>query len=240
MAPNSKFLMQRISEMNRTVVLLAFAAIGLILGEVAMAIEEPRFEILEKAGEIEIRQYRPVIVAETFVDGDLDAASSTGFRLIADYIFGNNQSMRGAGGQPSEKIAMTAPVSVEPAARPEKIEMSAVVNVEPQGDSVSGTMYSKRWRVQFTMPGEYSMTTLPKPRNSAVTIRAVPGKLYAALVFSGFAGEAKAQQKADELLVWLKARNRRVIATSQLARYNPPWTLPFLRRNEILVEIAGP
>ena len=224
--------------MSRSVVLFTLSAIGLILGEAAMAIEEPAFEVLERSENIEIRQYRPVIVAETYVDGDLDSASNSGFRLIADYIFGNNQSMRASEGKPSEKIAMTAPVSVEPAARSEKIAMSAPVKVESQGDSVSGAMYSKRWRVQFTMPGEYSMSTLPKPRNSAVTIRDVPGKRYAVLVFSGFAGEAKAQQKTDELLVWIKATNRRVVATPQLARYNPPWTLPFLRRNEILVEIA--
>ncbi|MCE9640673.1 MAG: heme-binding protein, partial [Betaproteobacteria bacterium] len=120
-----------------------------------MAIEEPAFEKLEQVENIEIRQYRPVIVAETFVDGDMGAASNSGFRLIADYIFGNNLSTRGAAGKPSEKIAMTAPVSVEPAARSEKIAMSAPVSVEPQGDSASGIMNSKRWRVQFTMPGEY-------------------------------------------------------------------------------------
>jgi hypothetical protein len=226
--------------MSRNVLLLVFATIGLILGEVAMAIEEPAFEKLEKAENIEIRQYRPVIVAETFVDGDMGSASNNGFRLIADYIFGNNLSMRGSGGKPSEKIAMTAPVSVEPAARSENIAMNSPVNVEPQGDSVSGMMHSKRWRVQFTMPSEYSMATLPRPRNPAVTLREVPGKRYAALVFSGFAGEEKVQQKTDELLVWLKAKNRRVIATPQVARYNPPWTLPFLRRNEILVEVAVP
>ena len=205
-----------------------------------MAIEEPAFERLEKVENIEIRQYRPVIVAETFVDGDMGSASNDGFRLIADYIFGNNLSMRGAGGKPSEKIAMTAPVSVEPIARSEKIAMTAPVNVEPQGDSVGGVMHSKRWRVQFSMPGEYSMATLPKPLNPAVTLREVPGKRYAVLVFSGFAGEEKVQQKTDELLVWLKGKDRRAIATPQLARYNPPWTLPFLRRNEILVEVAVP
>jgi hypothetical protein len=226
--------------MSRNVFLLALATIGLILGEVAMAIEEPVFETLEKVENFEIRQYRPVIVAETFVDGDMGSASNSGFRLIADYIFGNNQSMRGAGDKPSEKIAMTAPVSVEPAARSEKIAMTAPVNVAPQGDSVSGMMHSKRWRVQFTMPGEYSMATLPKPVNPAVTLREVPGKRYAVLVFSGLAGEEKVQQKTDELLVWLKSKNRRAIATPQLARYNPPWTLPFLRRNEILVEVVVP
>jgi hypothetical protein len=95
-----------------------------------MAIEEPAFEILEKAGNVEIRRYRPVIVAETFVDGDMGSASNRGFRLIADYIFGNNLSVRGSGGQSSERIAMTAPVSVE-----------------PRGDSVGGLMHSNRWCV---------------------------------------------------------------------------------------------
>jgi len=226
--------------MSRNALLMAFATIGLILGEVAMAIEEPAFEMLEKVENIEIRQYRPVIVAETFVDGDLGSASNDGFRLIADYIFGNNLSTRGAGDKSSEKIAMTAPVLVEPTAHSEKIAMNAPVKVEPQGDSVGGVMRSKRWRVQFTMPSEYSMATLPKPRNPAVTLREVPGKRYAVLVFSGFAGEEKVQQKSDELLAWLKAKNRRAIATPQVARYNPPWTLPFLRRNEILVEVAVP
>ena len=203
-----------------------------------MAIEEPAFEVLEKAEKMEIRQYRPLIVAETFVEGDMGSASSGGFRLIADYIFGNNQSMRESGGKPSEKIAMTAPVSIEPLRRSEKIAMTAPVNVEPQDDSVKGVMHSKRWRVQFTMPSGYSMASLPKPRNPAVTLREVPGKRYAVLVFSGFAGEEQAQQEIDELLAWLKAKNLRAIATPQLARYNPPWTLPFLRRNEILIEIA--
>jgi effector-binding domain-containing protein len=205
-----------------------------------MAIEEPAFEKLEKVENIEIRQYRPIIVAETFVDGDMGSASNAGFRLIADYIFGNNLSVRGSGDKPSEKIAMTAPVLVEPASRSAKIAMSATVNVEPQGDSAVGIMHSKRWRVQFTMPSEYSMATLPKPGNPAVTLREVPGKRYAVLVFSGFSGEGKVQQKTDELLDWLKAKNMRVVATPQLARYDPPWTLPFLRRNEILVEVAVP
>lgn len=203
-----------------------------------MAIEEPAFEILEKAGNIEIRQYRPVIVAEAFVDGDMGSASNSGFRLIADYIFGNNLSMRGSGGQPSEKIAMTAPVSVEPAARSEKIAMTAPVNVQPQGDVVAGMMHGNRWCVRFTMPTEYSMATLPRPRNPAVTVREVASKRYAVLVFSGFSGEERVQKKTDELLVWLKARDQKAIGAPQLSRYNPPWTLPFLRRNEILVEVA--
>lgn len=226
--------------MTRNVIFLAVAMLGSILGEVAMAIEEPAFEVIEKAENFEIRQYRPVIVAEIFVDGDMSTASNRGFRLIADYIFGNNQPIRGSGGKSHETIAMTAPVSVEPVTRSEKIAMTTPVSVEPQGDSVRGMTDSKRWRVQFTMPSGYSMVTLPKPLNPAVMLREVPGKRYAALSFSGFAGEEKAQQKTDEIAAWLKSKHFKAIAAAQLARYNPPWTLPFLRRNEILVEIAEP
>lgn len=229
-----------VSPLSRNALLLATAIAGSALWDGAMAIEEPAFETLEKFENIEIRQYRPFIVAETFVDGEMASASTDGFRLIADYIFGNNVSVRASGGRASEKIAMTAPVSVEPAGPSEKIAMTAPVSIEPQADSIGGTMQSKRWRVQFSMPGEYSMATLPKPRNPAVKLREVPGKRYAALVFSGFAGTEKAQEKTDELLGWLKARNIKPVATPQLARYDPPWTLPFLRRNEILVEVAAP
>jgi hypothetical protein len=226
--------------MKRNVLLATLATMGLIFGEAAMAIEEPAFELIEKAEHIELRQYRPVIVAETFANGDMSSASNAGFRLIADYIFGNNLSPRGSSDKPSEKIAMTAPVAVEPAASSEKIAMTAPVNVEPQGNATGGVMNSKRWRVQFTMPAAYTMDTLPKPRNPSVTLREVPGKRIAVLVFSGFSGEEKSQQKTDELLAWLKSKNLSAVGTPQLARYNPPWILPFLRRNEILIEVAAP
>jgi hypothetical protein len=225
--------------MRHYLFVLAVASIGVIHGEVAMAIEEPAFEKLEKFENIEIRQYRPFIVAETVADGDMSSASNDGFRRIADYIFGNNLAVRAPAGGASEKIAMTAPVSVEPAPSSEKIAMTAPVSVEPQANAGGGVMSSKRWRVQFSMPSSYTMATLPKPRNTAVTLREVPGKRFAVIVFSGFSGEEKSQQKTDELLAWLKANNQKPIGIPQLARYNPPWTLPFLRRNEILIEIAA-
>ena len=99
-------------------------------------------------------------------------------------------------------------------------------------------MRSKRWRVRFTMPASYTMATLPRPRNSAVRLIEVPGKRYAVLVFSGLAGEEKVQEKTEELLAWVNTAHRSAVGTPQLARYNPPWTLPFLRRNEILVELG--
>jgi SOUL heme-binding protein len=226
--------------MIRKIFSLSIAFIAIIFAGLAMAIEEPSFDSLEKAGPIEIRQYSAVIVAETYVDGDLSAASSSGFRLIAGYIFGNNIAADKPENNTSKKIAMIAPVLVEPAATAEKIAMTAPVSVQPQSPPGTGLMQSNRWRVQFTMPREYTLATLPKPLNTAVTLREVPKKTMAVLVFAGFAGAEKVQQKTDELLIWLQKNNKKVIATPQLARYNPPWTLPFLRRNEILVEIATP
>lgn len=201
----------------------------------AMAIEEPAFELIEKAEPYEIRQYRPFIVAETVVDGDLDAATNAGFRLIADYIFGNNLAVSGKpGDKTNEKIAMTAPVAAEPVS--EKIAMTVPVLAEPQ----TAGMNASRWRIHFVMPGRYSLETLPKPVNPAVQLRVVPGQRFAVQVFSGFAGAEKVQEKSDELLAWVKQRGLKARGVVQLARYNPPWTLPFFRRNEVMVEVLVP
>lgn len=185
-----------------------------------MAIEEPGFDLLEKTGPYELRVYKPRIVAETMVPGSLKNASSAGFKLIAGYIFGDNTSRSGE----SKKIAMTAPVSMVP--RSENISMTAPVSME-QTDG--------QWRMQFFMPGQYTMDGLPKPNNPAVTLRALPESNFAVLQFSGFAGEDKTADKTAELLAWLKDRNIKPTGEPVLARYNPPWTLPFLRRNEVMV-----
>lgn len=188
-----------------------------------MATEEPKFDLLEKSGDFELRRYHPLILAEVMVDGDLDEASSKGFRLIADYIFGNNRSRSGA----SEKISMTAPVTVEP--RSEKIAMTAPVTVQPAAN---------KWRVHFVMPSRYTLQTLPTPNNPQVMLRELPARNMAVITFSGLAGESKTADKTNALLFWLSGRQLRHADTPELARYNPPWTLPFLRRNEVMVEYS--
>ncbi len=218
-------------------ILLAFLA--MTSGDFAMAIEEPAFEVVSREGGFEIRHYRPFIVAETYVDGDLSEASNKGFRLIADYIFGNNESTKDSSGEATEKVAMTAPVTIEPVAASAKIAMTAPVTVEPQIGNASKIAQAKRWKIHFVMPAEYSMATLPKPKNPAVSLREVPKKLMAVLQFSGFTSESRVQEKTDELLAWLSTKQIiTTIAAPQLARYNPPWILPFFRRNEILIEIT--
>jgi hypothetical protein len=188
----------------------------------AMAIEEPKYSLTEKSNDFEIRAYNALVVAETIVEGNLDQASSAGFKRIADYIFGNNTARNGS----SEKISMTAPVTLEQ--KNEKISMTAPVSMAKDAG---------KWRIYFVMPSKYTLDTLPTPNNKAVSLRALPARNFAVLRFSGLAGEEKTAKKTEELLTWLKTKNIQAVGTPELARYNPPWTLPFLRRNEILVEI---
>ena len=195
-----------------------------LLPVTAMATEEPKFDVVTKDGDIELRQYAPMVVAETFVDGSQDDASSRGFRVIAGYIFGDNKRA----GQSAEKIAMTAPVTIERQDASQKIAMTAPVTLEQQGN---------RWRVHFVMPSQYKLADLPRPNNAAVTLREIPGRKVAALRFSGFAGEDKVATKTAELRDWIAARGMTAAGAAQLARYDPPWTLPFMRRNEILTEV---
>jgi len=186
-----------------------------------MAIEEPKYTVLEKTIPFELRSYAPMILAEVQVDGDLDEASSQGFRLIAAYIFGQNRV--------SEKIAMTAPVAIEEQSVSSKIAMTAPVNIEANGG---------QWTVSFVMPSEYTMESLPKPLNSKVVLRQIPAVKRAVVQFSGFYNNAKIAERTVELEEWMKTKNLQATGVPKFARYNPPWTLPFLRRNEIMIDVG--
>lgn len=233
--------------MKHTLPVVTALSLGLSASP-AMATEEPKFETLSRHGHIELRRYAPLIVAETFVEGDMDAASGKGFRAIADYIFGNNVAAGQAEVPSAEKISMTVPVTMEPVAAPakpasRKIAMTAPVAMEPVADTLQtgarlpAMQGANRWRVHFVMPSAYTLASLPKPNNPAVQLREVPAKTWAVLRYSGFNTEAGIQQRTDELLAWLAGRNIKVIGSPQLARYNPPWTLPMVRRNEIMLEV---
>jgi len=186
-----------------------------------MAVEEPKYSVLEKSPPFELRSYAPMIVAEVQVEGDLDEASGQGFRLIAAYIFGQNQV--------SEKIAMTTPVAVEEqTSKSAKIAMTTPVNIESKAG---------QWLVSFVMPSEYTMDSLPKPLNSKVQLRQIPAVKKAVITFSGFYNSQKVAEKTIELEEWMKTKNLQATSVSKFARYNPPWTLPFMRRNEIMFNV---
>jgi hypothetical protein len=191
----------------------------LFSGVILAATEEPKYSVLLKEDAFELRQYAPQLVAETAVNGDMDAASSQGFRAIADFIFGNNKA---PGQNASAKIAMTAPVTVQPRANDNSLREA------------------RDWRVQFVMPSEYTMVTLPKPNNQAVQLREVPAQRFAVLRYSGLNTESKVEDKTQELLAWVKTKNWLMVGSPQLSRYDPPWTLPMWRRNELRVEVTAP
>jgi len=211
--------------------------VGFLGMEPAMAIEEPRYDVRLSQAPFELRHYAPVLIAQTLVEGDMDAASNKGFRLIADYIFGNNIAAASEPGSDANanqaaKIAMTAPVTVEP--QSSKIAMTAPVTLEPQLGS------AQQWRVHFVMPSQYTLANIPKPNNSAVTLHELPSKYVVVHRYSGFNTMARVQEKTDETLAWAKQQSLKVVGTPQLSRYDPPWTLPMFRRNEIMVEVAAP
>lgn len=186
-----------------------------------MATEEPKFTVTEKEPPFEIRSYAPMIVAEVQVEGDLDEASSQGFRLIAAYIFGQNQV--------NEKISMTAPVTVEDqSAKSAKIAMTAPVGIESKAG---------KWTVSFVMPSEYTMESIPKPINQQVQLRQIPAMKKAVISFTGFYNEQKVAEKTLELEQWMKSRKLQSAGVPNFARYNPPWTLPFMRRNEVMINL---
>jgi hypothetical protein len=208
--------------------------LGLAGAGQVMAIEEPKYEVLQSDDTYEVRQYAPILIAETIVEGDMDEASNKGFRLIADFIFGNNQVVDTTS---SEKIAMTAPVTVEPQST--TISMTAPVTVEPQSE-YANMQQAKQWRVHFVMPSRYTLSNIPKPKNNAVNLREIPSKFFVVHQYSGFNTVARFQAKTQETKDWALKRELKLIGTPQLSRYDPPWTLPMFRRNEIMIEISAP
>jgi len=191
---------------------------GALWGPIVSNVEQPKYKVVESDQSIEIRDYTPVIVAEADVSGERDKAIGEGFRIIADYIFGNNFS--------SQKVAMTTPVTQQAS---EKIAMTAPVTQQGEGNS---------WQVRFIMPASYTMETLPKPKNPAVKLKEIDGKRFAVIRFSGFAGEESLRRHTDQLTEFVRAKKLTAVATPTYAFYNPPWTLPFLRRNEVMIEVA--
>ena len=198
---------------------LAVSIVVAALASSAMAVEEPAFKQVLREGDFELRDYPAVVAAEVTVAGDQKEAANKGFRLLAGYIFGANKRR--------QTIAMTAPVAQQ--AANEKIAMSAPV---AQTRSAAGT-----WVVRFTMPSAYSLQTLPAPDDSRVSLRTIEPARFAVLRFSGLAQPADVETRSNELQALVKSHHLHAIGPVSLAQYNPPWTLWFMRRNEVMFEV---
>lgn len=194
----------------------SFLTLPFFYSGVVMAIEEPKFTVETKNEIYEIRKYNSTLVAETKVVDKFENAGNKAFRILADYIFGNNKSQT--------KIEMTAPVSQ----RPEKIEMTAPVTM---------TKENSEFLVQFTMPDKFTMETLPLPNDERVLIREIPPRRVAVYSYSGSWSEKRFNQKLEILKTALEKDGYTQLGSPTFARFNSPFQLWFLRRNEIWIEV---
>ncbi len=204
--------------MNKLLVLLntLFLAACSVFG--MPSVEEAGYDVLKKHDTIQIRQYKPLLAAQTEVDASYDEASKKAFQRLFDYISGNNKAQ--------QKIAMTAPVIQEK--QSEEIAMTAPVFQEKSG---------KTWFMSFVLPADYTLATAPVPLDCTIVLKEIPSKKVAVLSYTGFLSEQAIDEKTSELKSWLDANGYKAISSPRSAGFDPPWTLSFLRRNEVHIDV---
>lgn len=178
--------------------------------------EEPRHSVVERLGDVEIRRYAPRLAAETTVPGDATAARGEGFRRLAGYIFGGNQGRT--------RIEMTAPVAQSGT----RIDMTAPVAQTPDGAG---------WVIRFFLPA--GLADAPVPNDARVRIVPLSEETVAVSRFSGVATEAAVASHRTALLAAISGTRWRVAGEPVTWFYDPPWTLPPLRRNEVAVPVSN-
>jgi hypothetical protein len=215
--------------MRKTILALSAAVMTAACSTVGVrsGTEEPSYTVVERIGDVEIRRYDQRIAAQTVVTGSSESARNRGFQRLAGYIFGGNTAR--------SSIAMTAPVSQ--IADPNGQDASqSIAMTAPVAQGAAG---SDRWTIQFFMPSEYTMESLPIPQDPAVTLVELPAETYAVLRFSGLGGaDAVAAQQA-ELATALRGLSWRAEGEPVVWFYDPPWTLPPMRRNEVAVRVEA-
>ena len=182
-----------------------------------MAIETPKYTVIKKHKNIELRQYLGYIQAEVEVVGlNYRSAIERGFEILAGYIFGNNVSRK--------KIDMTAPVKTS---KSERIAMTSPVKVSGEGT----------YNVAFFMPSSYTLETLPIPNNSSIKLVEIKPEKIAAIRFSGFFNQENVDKNIITLKEYLAKENIKTDDIFIIAGYNPPWIPGFLARNEAMIKI---
>lgn len=215
------------------------ALVALLWGAPAMAetVEEPPHELLQRLPSgVEIRQYRAQVRAVTTVEGPWGRGQSEGFRRLAGYIFGGN--VKAGGG--SEGIAMTAPVLAQ--AESQRIAMTAPVISQAESERIAMTAPvigqaegQDTHEVAFVMPAEYRLADLPRPKDPRVRLEEVPARRLAVLGFSWWATPDRVAERGQALRAALAEAGFKAQGPLGVAQYDPPWALPFLRRNEVFL-----
>ncbi len=202
----------------RLFLLSVLLLLPLLLCSCAVGIETPKYTILEKQGKFEIRQYPSCLVAETVVDANFKEAGNIAFGRLFNYISGNNRKQ--------ESISMTAPVSqTEPS---EKIAMTAPVNMQQT---------EGKYAVSFLMPSRYTLETIPEPLDESVIIKEIPAQKVAAVRYSGTWSQERYEANKAILMEFVQMKGLVLTGEPVFARYNPPFELWFLRRNEVLIPV---
>ena len=202
---------------------LLITSLTILAAMPAHAIDEPAYAVVQTTDVFEVRQYAPYLVAEVVVPGPVSEAGNQGFSLLGGYIFGKNKGER--------KLEMTAPVTQTalPPAPPVKLEMTAPVT---QAATAGGFL------VQFVMPKGYTLATLPEPLDARVKLREVPGNRVAVIRFSGSWSQSTYEEQLQKLRSALAAAGMTTAGEPVSSRYNSPFSLPFLRRNEIWLSLV--
>ena len=198
-------------------IILFILIVGVFAGPVTSYVEKPDYDIIASNENIEIRRYGPMIVAEVEAKGNRENIAGSEFSILADYIFGNNTMQN--------SIAMTAPVQQQ--------QSKAIAMTSPVQQQLTGEV----WTVSFVMPSEYNMDTLPKPNNDRVKLREVPSKKFIVIRFSGTNSDDNIDEHEKQLMEYITNNEIKMRGTIKYAFYDPPWTLPIMRRNEVMAEI---
>ncbi len=206
------------------VLLASFLVAGCSVFGAGSGIEEPDFQVVERLGEdAAVRRYSERVAVETVVgEGDTGRTRGQAFRRLARYIGGANRA--------ETDIAMTAPVETAQAERPgTRIEMTAPVETAP---AEAGGL-----RMRFFLPAQYTPETAPRPTESQVSLVTLPEQTMAVLRFSGGRGAGRVAARAADLRARLEGTGWQPAGPPVAYFYDPPWTLPFLRRNEVVIPV---
>jgi hypothetical protein len=202
-------------------IVVAVAIVATLSGGVtSMAAERPAYQVEVDLEPFQIRRYPTLLDASVRVSGSRDAAVSSGFRILANYIFGGNAS--------DAKIAMTAPVMQTPAETP-----------GPAREQDATAPSIRDWQVTFIMPSPYTLQSLPAAKDPRIHFAEVPPGRMAVVTFSGLWTESNILSHQRALVAFLKERHLQPTSGPIYAFYDPPWIPWFMRTNEVQFRIAA-
>lgn len=180
---------------------------------------QAKYTNIKKDNNFSVRVYAPLTEAQVTVqESNYKSAVNKGFGYLFKYITGANIA--------KQNIQMTAPVKIEQPS--EKIQMTAPIMIK--GDD-------KNWTIAFVLPAKYTLENAPKPTNDRVKLVEKPETKVAVITFSGFLNKDSIDSNTSKLKTWIKSNNYQAIGQAEAAGYNPPWTIPFLRTNEVMIPV---